>query len=463
MVEIPQDSNEGEDSFSDETSENSSLIRFKHALSRRAADILIEKIYAELVPEYQEQGISLHFNPMFNKYDNLIGFEFTVPLSSNIKTEVTSQLNSLINQILIKLENQREKNQTHSSSKAPISFTEVLGTYRVKVIYAIIPVLVTIVATTFLAWTAKIKAELDINVAPFPDETNAGQILLNGLIPVVISAALITVIYLLVKKFGMIVFKILMGVVIFLYSWYGMIFFISVFFQIYMESPPSWLPDWLLFSDNVVNISFTIIFYASIVFFLALAVLFFTNRLKLKQRNAIVLFYSIFMGSIFGISFPTWTTFSLAIFLSIWDLIAVFKGPLGKIGAIIQNNQVELQKRMEEMLDSGKVGVDQVANYSQFVALQAEDDKKELDYKEIEIELGSGDLIFYSALVANVFVNYGSWFLAIMVIVGVIAGAATTLYYLLTKKRMLPALPFSMLFGIILFFIGRLIQILFLS
>ncbi|TFH28426.1 MAG: hypothetical protein E4G98_05370, partial [Promethearchaeota archaeon] len=64
----------------------------------------------------------------------------------------------------------------------------------------------------------------------------------------------------------------------------------------------------------------------------------------------------------------------------------------------------------------------------------------------------------YSALIANIFVNYGSWFLAIMTIVGVLGGAAMTLYYLLTKKRMLPALPFSMAFGISLFFVGRLIQ-----
>ncbi|MHA1887509.1 MAG: hypothetical protein ACTSX0_05755, partial [Promethearchaeota archaeon] len=203
-------------------------------------------------------------------------------------------------------------------------------------------------------------------------------------------------------------------------------------------------------------------FYGSILLFIVLMVLFFGNRLSLRQRNAIVLFYSIFMGSIIGISLPTWTTFAFAIFLSIWDLITVFKGPLGKIGQMIQDNQMERHKRLQTMLDEGKIGIDQIPNYEQFVSLQIrESEGKEIDYKHVEIELGSGDLILYSALVANVFLSYGSWLLTGLTIIGVIAGAFLTLYLLLTKKRMLPALPFSMIFGIILFFLGLLLQTIF--
>ncbi|RLI61938.1 MAG: hypothetical protein DRO88_12450, partial [Promethearchaeia archaeon] len=135
---------------------------------------------------------------------------------------------------------------------------------------------------------------------------------------------------------------------------------------------------------------------------------------------------------------------------------------LGKIGQMIQDNQMERHKRLQTMLDEGKIGIDQIPNYEQFVSLQIrESEGKEIDYKHVEIELGSGDLILYSALVANVFLSYGSWLLTGLTIIGVIAGAFLTLYLLLTKKRMLPALPFSMIFGIILFFLGLLLQTIF--
>ncbi len=458
--EIPEDPIE---EIPNKPSTNSSVIRFKHGLSRRAADLIIEGMHNEIIPVYHAQNVLLEFQPLFNQYDVLMGLDFGEPLDKPLKKDLTNKLERLSAQIMENLQPQRQDNPLKSSSQSPISFTELLGTFRIKVIYIIIPIMFNILVSTFLAYAAKIYAEIDINVALFPDEETGWEILLSGLFPVAISAVFIIIIWFLIKKFGMIAFKIIMGIIVFFYSWYGCIFFIRVFFKIYDSRFPVEETNMALF-----NGLFNGLFYGTIILFFLLMVLFFKNRLNIKQRNAIVLFYSIFMGSILGISLPTWTTFSFAIFLSIWDLITVFKGPLGKIGQQIKDNQVEMQDRIKWMLDEGQIGVDQVQNYTQFVSLQASQDEEDvedgeegsIDLKSLEIELGSGDLILYSALVANIFVNYGSWFLAGLTILGVLGGAAMTLYLLIKRKRMLPALPFSMVFGIALFFLGRLIQVL---
>ncbi|WP_457559316.1 hypothetical protein [Candidatus Harpocratesius sp.] len=454
MPEIPEDISVERNEVSTNTENKDSIIKFKHAISRSMAENLLETFQTTIIQEYNLRNIQLHINPIYNRYENLIGLEFSSPLSKNMRDELKERINQIIQDLMQSVEKKRNHFQADMKSKEPISFTELLGTFRIKVIYVLIPILISIGTATFLGWAAKVEADININVAPYPNENNIGEILYNGFMPVLISAVFITIIYFLIKKFGMIAFKIIMGIVIFFYSWYGLIFFITVFFTIYLNNVPEESINFAWF--NGLYLGF---FYGSIILFIVLMVFFFSNKLSLKQRNAIVLFYSIFMGAIIGISLPTWTTFAFAIFLSIWDLFTVFKGPLGKIGQMIQDNQLETHKRIKNMLEEGKIGIDQVGDYEQFVSLQIKNDEEgEIDYKKVEVELGSGDLILYSALVANVFINYGSWFLAGLVIFGVILGAILTLYLLLSKKRMLPALPFSMLFGIIFFFVGILMQ-----
>ena len=79
-----------------------------------------------------------------------------------------------------------QPNNKSNSSYGPLSFNEILGTFRIKLIHLYIPLLICIVAATFLSWLTYYKAGLDINAAIFPDESNVGEIILNGLIPVLI-------------------------------------------------------------------------------------------------------------------------------------------------------------------------------------------------------------------------------------------------------------------------------------
>ena len=343
------------------------------------------------------------------------------------------------------------------SSYGPLSFNEILGTFRIKVIHIYIPLVICIISATFLSWATFYQAGIDINVAPFPDESNIWEVLLNGFIPVVISAGFLVIIYLLVKKFGLIVFKIIMGSLVLFYCWYGFNFFVTVFYYIFYESM-------ININEQFFVILYDLLFYGSMVFYLILGVFYFRNKLSVNLKNMLVLSYGIFIGAIIGVSLPLWSIFSLAICFSIYDLIIVFKGPLGKIWELFQENQKKASEDIRNRIESGEISEEEAAELSEkhFLNNQETDGEDEEDLskylKDLKIEIGSGDLIFYSALVAVVFITTTNWLTTLLVIIGVLFGAGLTIYFLLKKKRVLPALPFSMIIGIIMFFLGQLIE-----
>jgi len=355
-----------------------------------------------------------------------------------------------------------EPKKNSNSSYGPLSFNEILGTFRIKLIHIYIPLLICIIAATFLSWLSYYQAGLDdLNVAPFPDESSIWEIILNGLIPVLISAAFIVIIYLLVKKFGLIVFKILMGSIVILYCWFGFSFFVDVFYLVLWDSL-------MAINEGFFVVLYYILYYGSAVFYLIVGFFYFRNKLSVNQKNLLVLSYGIFIGAIIGIALPLWSIFSLAICFSIYDLIVVFKGPLGKIWELFNENQQKASEDIKKKIESGELSEEEAAVLAEKLFLQNEEPDEEGGegenedlskfIKELKIEIGSGDLIFYSALVAVVFITTTNWLTTLLVIIGVLAGAGLTIYFLLKKKRVLPALPFSMFIGIIMFFLGQLIE-----
>ena len=162
---------------------------------------------------------------------------------------------------------------------------------------------------------------------------------------------------------------------------------------------------------------------------------------------------------------------------------------MGKIANLIQENRkkaIEKEKQRakasEGTLQPTPESLSPTANNPESIlpSPTEEPDEEELDPEymkthldEIEIEIGSGDLIFYSALVAHVFINtgawlktvttspflltFGLWFITGLVIFGVLFGAYLTLRQLPQNKRILPALPFSMFIGLAMYGLGTLI------
>jgi presenilin-like A22 family membrane protease len=130
------------------------------------------------------------------------------------------------------------------------------------------------------------------------------------------------------------------------------------------------------------------------------------------QVSAIIIVGSL-IGVFLGVSIPYFTAIILLLALSIYDVISVYKGPIGKI--------VEKTK-LEEF--TGAV----------------------FTYRSLTV--GVGDIVFYSMLISNVIVNLG-FYSYLGAVIGVLIGAYVTLK-MLEKKEVFPGLPLALIFGVVL-------------
>ena len=126
------------------------------------------------------------------------------------------------------------------------------------------------------------------------------------------------------------------------------------------------------------------------------------------------------LGAFLGIAVPALSAVLILTFLAVYDIYAVYRGPVGKIAS---------------------QGLEQLKGLSVFFR---------------DVQIGLGDLTFYSMLTTVVLINAGLLPYAASVI-GVIAGAFLS-FKLLEKKRMFPGLPFSVAFGLAPFIIWLLLQ-----
>ena len=130
--------------------------------------------------------------------------------------------------------------------------------------------------------------------------------------------------------------------------------------------------------------------------------------------SAILAFVGAQVGSFFAETLPPTTALILPIAFSLYDIYAVFRGPLK---ALIGTNPN--------------------------IALAG------MSIKAGEFTLGLGDIVFYTMLPSLALFTPRLGFLpSIYTIVAIDAGMVLTLF-LLSKKRLLPGLPIPMLFGIL--------------
>ncbi len=129
-------------------------------------------------------------------------------------------------------------------------------------------------------------------------------------------------------------------------------------------------------------------------------------------RNVAVVAIGGALGIFFGFSIPLYSAVIILVFLAVYDVFAVYKGPMGKIAAS---------------------GLDQLQG---------------LSFSFKDIQMGLGDLVFYSMLMGVVFFNFTPNFLpTVMAIVGILAGSIVT-FFALEKKGLFPGLPFPIMLGL---------------
>jgi len=143
-------------------------------------------------------------------------------------------------------------------------------------------------------------------------------------------------------------------------------------------------------------------------------------RLGSVSKNVAVLAIGGALGIFFGFAIPLWSAVLILVFLAVYDVFAVYRGPVGKIA------------------QSGE-GLDQLRG---------------LSYSFKDIEMGLGDLVFYSMLTGSMlFYFVDSYHLpfgilpCLVSIVGIMAGSIIT-FFMLERRGIFPGLPFPIMLGL---------------
>ncbi len=300
--------------------------------------------------------------------------------------------------------NSEDPNSTRPSNFLPV--------YHVGLKFHTIPLVISIIISGVVAWYISSVVGFE-TVIP---EENPGQGLINGLVYTVFAVVSSVIIYFLVKKKGMNVLKIIMSIA-FLFLTFTLILFFGI----------------LIFPILGTNAIFYYLFMAfCVIIALGLTYLYFSGKMSKIPRNIYVLAIGTMIGAFMGFAMPLWTTIVLLVGVSIWDIISVKRGPIKGI--------------MEIM---GQIEPGEVRNLS-----------KE-DFDNAEIQIGIGDIAFYSMLTSGCLINSGNTLLTgiqmtplgsiittIFAAIGILIGAFITIRAL-RKNAILPGLPLSILIGLV--------------
>jgi len=174
---------------------------------------------------------------------------------------------------------------------------------------------------------------------------------------------------------------------------------------------------------------------------------------SVKVNQAYLITISVILAVVFT-RLPEWTTWAILAAIAIYDLFAVLcpRGPLRilvetaqerdePIPALIYNASIIMMmgSKSEEEEDKRPTN---------------EDDKDEDKPKTRGVKLGLGDFVFYSVLVGRaamfdmltVFASF----------IGIVTGLFCTILLLAIWRKALPALPISIAFGILFYFLSKL-------
>ncbi|MCW4054584.1 MAG: presenilin family intramembrane aspartyl protease [Candidatus Bathyarchaeota archaeon] len=261
--------------------------------------------------------------------------------------------------------------------------------FSAQIVY-LFPVLASLLFGLCCAYLLIAQPLPPMNVAPFPEE-NASAPLGNAFYFVVLIALSATVFYILLKRKSR---KLIFALIALALTTASLLLSI-----IYLSAIFAYKPD-LEFLVLPLSILVTTIFDLAIF------------RLGNKARNLAVVFLGGGLGVFFSASIPFLSAVMILVFLAIYDVFAVYYGPVGKIA---------------------HSGLDQLHG---------------LSYSFKDVQMGLGDLVFYSMLVGSILFEFQPTLLPCLVaIIGITVGSFLTLIMLETKG-IFPGLPFPIVFGL---------------
>ena len=260
--------------------------------------------------------------------------------------------------------------------------------FNAEVVY-LIPILASLLFGLGCAYLLLVQPLPSVSITPFSEETTTG-LFGNAAYFVILIAVSATVFYILLKRKSHRLITVLIAFALTTATLLLSVIYLSAFFTF------------------VPNLNFLVLPLS-----ITMAVLFNLAIFKLgnKARNVTVIFLGGAIGVFFGNFIPFLSAVLILAFLAIYDVFAVYYGPVGKIA---------------------NLGLDQLQG---------------LSYSFKAVQMGLGDLAFYSMLSGIMLFNFGllSYFISL---IGILAGSFITLV-ILEKRGIFPGLPFPVLLGLV--------------
>jgi len=308
-----------------------------------------------------------------------------------------------------------------------------LPTYRIKSSFYPLPIIIAIVVAGILAYLT-IVAGVEVEESYFPvEELGALAVVLNGVVFTVIAGISAFFIIFLIRRIGVGVLKYIFGLSFGFVSFFITLMFLDVIiYLIFVQFPEttSVLTLYFFFTNIYIPV-------LTAIFVFLLIYNYFTSK-SIKTKNFIVLYISLLVSASMSIILEFWSTLAILIGISLWDIFAVLykRGPIKTMIDIVSNNDDENDPSdadVEEKIKSGE-GV----------------------YDTSKLEIGIGDLAFYSLLTSSVLLFTNNIIIVILTTVAILIGTGITISGL-KRNKILPGLPISIFLGIGTFAIYQLI------
>lgn len=282
--------------------------------------------------------------------------------------------------------------QQEQPAKQPQKAESKEDKFKFELIY-LLPILASLLFGLLCAYIILPQDTGGISVAPISEDT-PGAPIGNAIYFVVLVAVAATVFYLLIKRRSKRIIKALVVLAMTTASLLLSILYLSAVMP-YFEGA--------LYILIVISITLTVLFDLAIF------------RWGGNYRNGAVILIGGALGIFFAKYIGLYSALAILAFLAVYDIIAVYKGPVGKIAQ--ESSGLDL--------------------------LQG------LSFSFKEIQMGLGDLVFYSMLTGVILFNFSSSLIPVAAaIIGILAGSVAT-FYMLEKRGMFPGLPFPIILGLI--------------
>jgi presenilin-like A22 family membrane protease len=235
-------------------------------------------------------------------------------------------------------------------------------------------------------------------VTPFPEGFGS---LVNGFYFVILAAVGATLLYLLIRRKKLRVVSMMIGFAITVAVLMLSIFYLSAAFS-FLSIP------------STTALALTLAVSVSVTVLADLAIF----RIQGRISNMTMLLLGGGLGAFLGLSIPVSSAVLILAFLAVYDIYAVYRGPVGKIA---------------------QRGLDQLRG---------------LSFSFRDVQMGLGDLTFYSMLTSLVLANAGPVSSARSLVfcaasaMGILIGVLLVLK-MLEKRGMFPGLPFPVFLGLL--------------